>query len=105
MTSYVIEYHPYTSEHTQVERVLAALVDGPQGLIAGIGATQGQARASLATACVSALKDHEAPPNPERLPAELRAEFDVALRAKPQHVRAAIERRMSESLRVSRWAP
>lgn len=105
MTPYVIEYHPHISEHTPGERVLAVLADGPQRLIVGGGATQEQARISLAAACVSALKNHETPPNPERLPAELKAEFDVALRAKPQHVRTAIERRMSENLRVSRWAP
>lgn len=105
MAPYVIEYHPYTSEHTPGERVLAALADGPRRLIAGIGSTREQAHMSLAAACVRALKDDEAPPSPERMPADLRADFDAALQASPPGLRTAIERRARESQRVSRWAP
>jgi len=105
MNPYVIEYHPYTSEHTPGERVLAVLADGPRRLIAGIGDTEEQARLSLAMACVLALKDHEAPPSPARMPADLRADFDAALQSSSQGVRAAIERWGREDQRVSRWAP
>lgn len=102
MAPYIIEYHPYTSEHTPGERVLAVLADGPWRLIAGIGSTQEQARVSLATACVRAIKDDEASPSLERMPADLRADFDAALQANSPGLRAAIERRARASQRVSR---